>query len=91
MECEELILLDWSPLDDPARPCLPKAGYGLVMMMMAMKVNIAFIGFIWSQYFHNNYELGSTLLMGSIDPWALGGGNDDDGGYSVQTLMGVYK
>ena len=36
MECEELILLDWSPLDDPARPCLPKAGHGLVMMMMSM-------------------------------------------------------
>ena len=36
MECEEFILPDWSPPDDPARPCRPKAGHGLVMMMMMM-------------------------------------------------------
>ena len=23
MECEEFILLEWSPPDDPARPCRP--------------------------------------------------------------------
>ena len=34
MECEEFILPDWSPPDDPARPCRPKACYGLVMIMM---------------------------------------------------------
>ena len=34
MECEEFILPDWSPPQDPARPCRPQAGYGLVMMMM---------------------------------------------------------
>ena len=34
MECEEFILPDWSPPNDPARPCRPKAGYGLVVMMM---------------------------------------------------------
>ena len=33
MECEEFILPDWSPVDDPARP---KAGYGPVMIMMMM-------------------------------------------------------
>ena len=27
-------LPNWSPPDDPARPCRPKAGHGLVMMMM---------------------------------------------------------
>ena len=27
-------LQNWSPPDDPARPCRPKASYGLVMMMM---------------------------------------------------------
>ena len=36
MECEEFILPDWSPPDNPARPCRPKAGYGLVMMMMML-------------------------------------------------------
>ena len=30
MEYEEFILPDCSPPDDPARPCRPKAGYGLV-------------------------------------------------------------
>ena len=34
MESEEFILPDWSQPDNPARPCRPKAGYGLVMMMM---------------------------------------------------------
>ena len=29
MECKEFILSDWSPPDDPARPCQP-FGYGLV-------------------------------------------------------------
>ena len=36
MECEEFILPDWSPPNDPAMPCRPKAGYGLVVMMMMM-------------------------------------------------------
>ena len=34
MECEVFIFPDWSPPDNPARPCRPKAGYGLVMMIM---------------------------------------------------------
>ena len=29
-----LVSDQWSPPDDPARPCRPKASYGLVMMMM---------------------------------------------------------
>ena len=35
MECEELILPDWSPPNDPARA---KAGYGLVAIMMETKI-----------------------------------------------------
>ena len=34
MVCEVFIHPDWSPPNDPARPCRPKAGYGLLMMMM---------------------------------------------------------
>ena len=34
MTKSQFILPDRSPPDDPARPCRPKAGYGLVMMMM---------------------------------------------------------
>ena len=30
-------LPDWSPPDDPARPCRPKAGYGLVIIMTLLK------------------------------------------------------
>ena len=33
MICEEFILPDWSPSDDPARPSRPNAGYGLVIIM----------------------------------------------------------
>ena len=38
MECKEFILSDWSPPDDPARPCRPMAGYVLVIMMMMMMI-----------------------------------------------------
>ena len=43
MECEEIILPDWSPPEDPARPCRPMAGYGLVMMMMRVLVLVVMI------------------------------------------------
>ena len=36
MECEVFIFPDWSPPDNPARQCRPKAGYDLVIMVMMM-------------------------------------------------------
>ena len=40
---EEFILPDWSPSDDPARPCRTKAGYGLVIIIMIMIMIIIII------------------------------------------------
>ena len=43
MECEEFILPDWSPPDDPARPCRPKAGHGLVKIMLMMATMVVLV------------------------------------------------